>query len=180
MEESGFATKKSRVTTALTHGLLVGFAIIVLFVVFYLLNDPANQIINYLNFAIMLAGIIISTIVWRNEGLDGYITYGQAVGIGSLTMVFAALVNAIFLFLFLQFIAPDAKQMFMAAAEEQTLRRTPEISDDQLDAMLALTERMFTPVILGISTFFSVAGIGLIFSLITSAFLKKKNPDPFA
>ena len=179
MEETEFTPKTSLTQMALTNGLLTGFVLILISLVFYLLNDPTNQIASWISYSVIIAGIAWSTIAWRKDGLGGYITYGQAVGIGSYTILFAAILSALYMFVFMQFIDPGIKDIFIAKAEEQILTRTPDITDEQLDAALAMTERMFNPVFLAISTFFTYALLGVLFSLITSAFLKKKDPDSF-
>jgi len=179
MEETEFTPKTSLTQMALTNGLLTGFVLILISLVFYLLNDPTNQIATYISYAVIIAGIVWSTLAWRRDGLGGYITYGQAVGIGSYTILFTALISAVYMFVFMQFIDPGVKDIFIAQAEEQILTRTPDIPDEQLDAALALTERMFNPLILAISTLFTYGLLGVLFSLITSAFLKKKAPESF-
>ena len=179
MEETEFTPKTSLTQMALTNGLLTGFVLILISLVFYLLNDPTNQIASWISYSVIIAGIAYSTITWRKDGLGGYITYGQAVGIGSYTILFTAILSALYMFVFMQFIDPGVKDLFIAHAEEQLLTRTPDITDEQLDAAIAMTERMFNPVFLAISTFFTYALLGVLFSLITSAFLKKKDPDSF-
>lgn len=179
MEETEFTPKTSLTQMALTNGLLTGFVLILISLVFYLLNDPTNQIATYISYVVIIAGIVWSTLAWRRDGLGGYITYGQAVGIGSYTILFTALISAVYMFVFMQFIDPGVKDIFIAQAEEQILTRTPDIPDEQLDAALALTERMFNPLILAISTLFTYGLLGVLFSLITSAFLKKKAPESF-
>jgi len=179
MEETKFTPKTSLTQMALTNGLLTGFVLILISLVFYLLNDPMNRIAVWISYAVIVAGIAWSTIAWRRDGLGGYIAYGQAVGIGSYTILFAALLSALYMFVFFQFIDPGVKDVLIAHTEEQILTRTPDIPDEQLDAALAMTERMFNPVFLAISTFFIYALLGVLFSLITSVFLKKKAPESF-
>ncbi len=167
--------KTSFAGSSLTHGLLTGVGLILLTLLIYLLDLMAIQWLSYLSYAILIAGIIYGTIQFRNEQSGGYISYGRALGYGTLVSVFAACISGLFVYLFYAVIAPDAMEQLKTLAAEKIIETNPEITDEQLDMVLRFTN----PVLMFISTIFSLSFIGFVFSLVTAAFLKRKDPEEF-
>lgn len=175
IEENKIEEKKkvSFAGSSFTHGLLTGVGLIVLTLLIYLLDLMAIRWLSYFSYAILIAGIIYGTIQFRNEKPGGYISYGKALGYGTLVSVFAALIFGVFVYLFYSVIAPDALERVKAIAAENIIEANPEITDQQLDMMLRFT----TPLLMFITTIFSLSFIGFVFSLVTAAFLKRKDPE---
>ncbi len=171
MEEE---TKKSSLTSsAFTYGLITAVGMILLTLVMYVFNLMTVQWISYLAYAIILAGIIWGTLKFRDEESGGFISYGKALGFGTLLSLFAALISGIFVFVFYQYIAPDAMEQLKAVAAENVLEANPDITDQQLDMILRFT----SPLLISISSFFSTTFLGFVFSLVTSAFIKRNDPQ---
>ncbi|MDR4989319.1 MAG: DUF4199 domain-containing protein [Bacteroidales bacterium] len=167
-------TKKSSLaSSAFTYGLITAVGMIVLTLLMYVLNLMTVQWISYLAYVIILAGIIWGTLKFRDEDSGGFISYGKALGYGTLLSLFAALISGVFIFVFYQYIAPDAMEQLKAVAAENVLEANPEITDQQLDMILRFT----SPIVISISSIFSTTFLGFVFSLVTSAFIKRKDPE---
>ena len=173
------APRPGMAKTALTYGLLIGILVIAISLVFYFSGNLASNFSAYISYAVLLGGIILATKAWRDEVKGGYISYGQALGFGTLTIFFAAVLTGIFFFVFYKLIDPAAINTLLEAAEDKMINQNPNITDEQLDMALALSKRLMTPFFLAISTIFSYTFIGFVLSLITSIFMKKKNPEVF-
>jgi hypothetical protein len=102
----------------------------------------------------------------------GFISYGNALGFGTLSMVFAALIASAFTYLFYVVIAPDAVEKLRFLAEERALDANPNLGYDELE----MIGRFVSPVLIAITTVFSYSFFGFVISLVTSAFLKKTDP----
>jgi hypothetical protein len=172
MENAEQTKKTSLVAASFTYGLLTAIGLILITLLAYLFNLTEITWLSYLNYVILLAGIILGTIKFRDDDSGGFITYGKALGFGTMVSLFAAVISGIFLFVFYTFIAPDAFEQIRILAEQNIIQANPDITDQQLD----LAMRMTTPLMIFISSLFSITFIGFVFSLVTSAFLKKIDP----
>lgn len=172
MENLEQEKKTSFAGSAITHGLLTGIGLIVLSLLGYLFNMAGVRWFSYLSYLILLAGIIWGSLQYRNDAAGGFISYGRALGYGTLISVFAALISSIFVFVFYQYIAPDALEQIKDVTAQGIIEANPDITDEQLDVILRFT----SPLVMSITSIFALTFIGFIFSLVTSAFIKKNDP----
>ncbi|HSV87737.1 MAG TPA: DUF4199 domain-containing protein [Bacteroidales bacterium] len=179
MENQEISSNPGMAKTALVYGLIIGVFLIMASMGFYLAGAITSPIASYLSLLAVLVGIILATLSWRKEGMGGYISYGKAVGFGSLTILFASILAGIFTYVFYKIIDPGAINLILHASEEALLRRSPDMPDEQFEAAMNMTRRFMTPLALSITTFFNTAFSGVIFSLITSIFLKRKPKEEF-
>lgn len=172
MENNIEIKKKGMFSPALSYGVLIAVGLIILGLVIYIAGLYEYSWISYIGYVMLLAGIILGTINYRDEYAGGFISYGRALGFGTLVSFIAALVTGLFTYVFFQFIAPDALETLKELAEIRILRMDPNASDQQLD----LARRFVNPLLMFLSSLFSYTFMGFIFSLVTAAFLKKKDP----
>ena len=74
------------------------------------------------------------------------------------------------------FIDPDAMDKMMVLAEERLLDRG--IPEDQIEMQMEISRKFMTPGFVSIVTVPTFTFFGFLFSLVTSAILKKEG-DPF-
>ena len=172
--ESGENIKKNSLFSAsLTYGVLTAIALIMISLMVYLFDLTGISWISYLTYIVLLAGIIIGTIKYRNDDLGGFISFGKALGFGTLVSVFAAFISGLFMYIFYQYLAPDAMEQIRQATEEAVINANPNVTDQELDMILRFT----SPLVMFISGLFFTTLIGVIFSLVTAAFIKKTDPE---
>jgi hypothetical protein len=165
--------KPSMFTLSLGYGVIIALAIIVFSLVLFLINLDQGSGLEYLSYIILLAGIILVQINYRNKYLGGYIEYGKAFMIGLLSSVFLGLIMGIYTFIFFKYIDPGAMEESMTLAEQKMMDRG--MTDLEIEQGMAMA-RKFQSV--GMFTFLAVVGnifIGMIFSLITAIFVKKER-----
>lgn len=172
MENNNEKKKGSMFMSALNYGLLAGIGIIIVGLIIYLGDLFEQNWVSWIGYAILLACIILGTLNFRNEVSGGFITYGRALGYGTLTAFLASVISGVFTYVFYSFIAPDALERLREISEMQMLETLPNATDEQLNFARA----MVNPLLMTIGSIFSVTFIGFIFSLVTAAFLKKKDP----
>ncbi len=165
------ATKTGLLKPSLNAGFITGVGLIALSLIIYLLGLMEVTWLSYLSWVILLAGIILGTKHFRDELNGGFISYGKALGFGTLVALFASLLGGIFTFIFFSYLAPDALEQLRDAAEIGMIERDPNATDQQIE----FARMMVNPVIMMIGSIFSMTFVGFVFSLITSAFLKKKD-----
>jgi len=160
---------------ALTYGIYLGVALIILSLLFYVLDMYTYKWTEYIGYAFVLGFIIIASISYRDKHLNGLITYGQSFSVGFLTGLFAAIIASVFIYIFMIYIGDDYKAIMMEQSEEEILKRSPDISDEQLDVALKLAERLTRPGWLVVITFFGNLFFSVIFAFIVSIFVKKED-----
>jgi hypothetical protein len=166
----------SMLKVAVNYGLLTGVGLIVLTLVFYLAGAVTNRWANWLSYVILIAGIVIGMKAYRDEVLGGFVGYGNALGLGVLVGVIAAVVSSLFGLMLYHVIDPGLMQQALLEAEMRILERMPDITDQQLDQALRFTRVMFRPAIMLFFSIFAMGFMSLIFSLVAAAFVKKEAP----
>jgi hypothetical protein len=170
MEEN---KKPSLLRSTLNYGIMLGLALVIYSLLLWMFNATFNQGLGYLSYVIIIGGIVLATRAYRDQEQGGYISYGRALGVGTLTVLFASVIGAIYTYLLFSVIDPGLLDRMMIIREEAMYGSG--LTDDQIDMALAMTERFARPGIMAVSGFFGSVFVGFIISLITSIFLKKEE-----
>ncbi len=165
--------------TALTYGFVIGLVLILIQVVFYFAGNITSPLGTVLSYAIMLGGVVVVVRSRRDQDLGGFIKYGQALGLGTLSIFIASLLLGVYVYIFYKFIDPAAINTIMVAAENKILDGNPNISDDELEMVLNLSRNLMSPGFLSFSILFNYTFLGFVMSLIVSIFMKKPPPEEF-
>jgi hypothetical protein len=167
--------KPSTAIVSLGYGVIIALAIIVFSLILFLLNLTKGSGLEYLQYLILLAGLFLAQINFRNKYQGGFITYGKAFTVGMLTSLFLSVIMGIYTYIFFQYIDPGAMEEAMTIAEQKMMDQG--LSDMQIEQGMAIA-RKFQSV--WMYTFFAIILnfiIGMIFSLITANFVKKEDTE---
>lgn len=167
--------KPSTAIVSLGYGVIIALAIIVFSLILFLLNLAKGSGLEYLSYLILLAGLFLAQINFRNKYQGGFITYGKAFTLGMLTSIFLSVIMGIYTYIFFQYIDPGAMEEAMTIAEQKMMDQG--LSDMQIEQGMAIA-RKFQSV--GMYTVFAIVGnflIGMILSLITAIFVKKEDTE---
>jgi hypothetical protein len=171
MEEKTTSIWKSSLVSA----IYLAIALILLSVIFYVMGNPFSKVSQYLTYPIMIAGIIWAQISYK-KALDGTLTYGQAVGVGVLTLTFAGVITGLYTFLLYQVIDPSLQEQLRIYTEEQIIQQG-RVPEEQLEMAVNMAAKFQTPAIMFGMAVVGGAFVGLIISLITAIFIKKNPSD---
>ena len=174
MEEKPVSLWKS----SLTYGLYLGIALILVSVIYYATGNIFEKSVQWVSYGLMIAGIIIAQLSFR-KALGEVMTYGQALGIGVLTMVFASVISGFYTYLLYGVIDPSLQEQLRLSIEEQIVRQG-NVPEEQLDMAIDIATRFQKPAIMFVMAIFWGAFAGLIISLITSIFTKKNPTEDFS
>ena len=159
----------------LNNGIILGLIGVVFTLVLYFMDQTLNRSLGYV---FMLAQVILLYFMiksYRDNFLQGYITYGQSVGAGVVIFLYTAILSAVFTYILYKVIDPGLIDKQLAMAEEVMLKRgAPQAA---IDAGLAIQKKLLVPEIMApFSLLGSMIG-GTIMSLIVSIFTRKEgNP----
>ena len=170
--------KSSMMKHAMTYGAIIGLSLVVYSVLLYIAGLTFNTTLEFFEYVILLFGIYFGTKVYRDKSLGGFISYGNALGLGVLITVFVGIITVFFSFIMMRYVDPGLVDKYMLIAEEK-LEKSRFVPADQIDPALERTRKAITAIWsipVGVLTF---AFFGFIISLITSAFVRK-DPNPVA
>ncbi len=157
---------------SIKFGLILGLAQVAFFIITVLLGIEQDNPISYISYAIIIGLLIYALLEVRrvNESL----TYGEAVGIGSLTSgiggAISGLVSAVYIWL-----DPSYLEKIKEKAMEK-IYENPDMTDEALEMTEKMMDFSFSP---GAIFFYAVFGtliLGLIVSLILGLILKRNPP----
>ncbi len=161
--------------TTLMPAIYLGIVSILLSVILYVTGNMFSTWASYLTYPIIIAGIVYGQITHKKE-LGGTLTYGQAVGSGVVTLIYASVISGIYSYLLYKVIDTSLVEQTRAFLEQKLLQqgRTPE---EQIDTVVNILMKIYTPPVSIITSIFGGALTGLIISLITGIFVKKNPSD---
>ena len=173
-----YIMNKQMLKNSMTHGAIISLVLVTYAIIIYLLDinlynpNTKYKFLSYFSYIIIALGIYFSTKNYRNTQLEGYIKYGQSLGYGTLTGVFSSIVYSLYVIVFFKFIDPDILQYIFDITEQQLIDNG--LSSVEIDQAMQISKKIIFPSIV-IGTVFGNTLVAFIFSLISSAFLKKNK-----
>ena len=170
--------------SAIQYGIIFGAIMILEYIVAYLFDitseDKAYGIsINLLNFLFLpILLITIGCNNYKNKFNSGFITLGECLKIGVTICIIAAIVYSLFTTIF-NMILPEYAEKILNQVKEEIIRQGDGKPKEQTQMALAMTEKMMKPYITIPIAIVMYAFIGLIYSLIIGAIVKKEKPTSF-
>jgi hypothetical protein len=144
---------------AASHGLVLGFVMIITQIISSLIEMPLLLV------AVYIGGIIYTTVVYRNKYLNGIIGYGKSLLFGILVSGFTFIIIGVSLYITASFNKDEFGQIFHAVLEKMK---------SQGYAVSDFPENLiYNPVFLIVSYLITGLFTGIFISAITSIFTKK-------
>jgi len=171
MEQNSASIWKSSATS----GVVLSIVLILIGVGFYVTGNAFAKSAQWITYAVMVAGVVMAQLSYR-KALGGTLTYGQALGMGVLTLFFASIISGIYTYLLYEVIDPSLQEQLRLFSEEQMVKQG-QLSEEQMEAALKISSRLQSPLMMSVMTVLSYTFIGLVISLITSIFVKKKPSE---
>ncbi|PLX14225.1 MAG: hypothetical protein C0597_10375 [Marinilabiliales bacterium] len=160
----------------LTYGAILGLLLIIYTVILYVFDQSFNKFLGYVSFLLMATMAFYGAKSYRDNSLNGFISYGRSLGISMIIIAVAGIISSIYFMIHINVIDPDYIVKLLANSEEQLLNKG--FSDEQIEMSLAMQQKMMKPALIVIIGLLGSAFWGFIISLITSIFVKKQG-DPY-
>lgn len=147
-------------------------------IISFLIQDFADMrqdpIFIGVGLVIMIALIFMAHSEYKREG-DGFMDYGQGVGMGFWYGLVSSTISSIFTFVYVKFINPG----FLDSIREQQIMDMEErgMSEAQIEQALKMSESFSGPTAMLVMGIIIGVIFSLIVALIVSAFTKKSRPD---
>ena len=162
---------------AMSYGLYMGLALILNSVIFYVIGTPFSNASGYISYAITFGGILWAMRTYGDNHQEAGLSYGQALGLGTLQSLFASLIVAFYSFVLFKLVDKNLLDKLFGVMEEQILKSG--VADSQTETIMAMYRKVLTPLTFSLGQILGVTFTGFIFSLILAIFFKKQSTDPF-
>ncbi|MGK7389019.1 MAG: DUF4199 domain-containing protein [Candidatus Cyclobacteriaceae bacterium M2_1C_046] len=161
-------------SVAIKYGLILGIISILFFMIGVVTGDPNATIYRWLGVILTIALIVLAHREYKKEG-DGFMTYGQGLGLGTLVALVSSVISSLFMYVYIKFIddnyMSNMRQMQIEQFEEQGM------TDEQIEMGLEMAEMFSSPEMILLIGIIGGVFFGFIISLIISAFTKNSNPE---
>jgi len=160
--------------TGLRYGLMIAAVLVVYSLILEVGGLSANKLLGYITFLILISGIVWAHREFKVKG-DGFLSYGQALTIGTIISAIGGFLNAFFSYLYLKMVDDSSLEMIL---EEMRAEWEKEgIDDEVIDQFMGMFEPLMTPGWTSLMYFVGFLIVGFLISLVISAFTKKHNPE---
>jgi len=158
---------------SLTHGAILGLVLIVFAIMMYVSNTFYNQNIQTIYYVIIVTTIVIGTI--KQKKLEnGFISYGKALGVGTIISVVGATIFSLFILILMKYIDMSMIERYLYETEKMYIELGK--SEEEIELMMKFS-KMFPVLINVFGYIFGFSFMGFSLSLIISIFLKSKNKN---
>lgn len=161
------------------YGLLYAGVLIGLSLLFYGLGMEKNTAVEKFNQwfgMIALLGVVFLAIkARRNETGEGYLTFGQGFGTGMMTTLIGTFIISLYTLVYMKFLNPGMMDYIKLRQEEEMVKRG--MDEAQVEQAMSQMETFSSPEVMALFFFLGFIVLGLVISLIVTAFLKKDPPE---
>ena len=171
-EEAGNRVLKPTLEYGVISALVMIAYTLVAYFLGFIMQSLLNWVITMFIYAVLITWVLTN---YRSSEGEGYLNYGRALGIGTLSFVWAGLITAIFSYFFFANIAPDLIDQILEKQYNEMIE--DGMSEDMADMITRQSERFMTPFWMSIGGFFSSVFFAFIISLIAAAFVRKSPLD---
>lgn len=161
-------------SVAIKYGLISGLLGIIFFVIVDFAGQSGNQAMSWMGLLVTAIVMYFAHKEFIRDG-DGFMSYGQGLGLGTLMSLVGSILSSIFVYVYVQFVNPtyleNIKQTQIIKMEEQGM------SDAQIEQAMKVSENFMGPTAMLIFGIVFGVFFGFIIALIVSAITKKSRPE---
>ena len=167
-------TPVSTTSVGLRYGLLTGLVSIIISFGLFVSHQETSPL-RYVTFAVLIAGMVLAMKSFKQNN-QGFMSFGQGVGIGTVLSAVVGLLSGIFSYVYMNIIDPEVMAR-MTEKIRADMEARGGMSDEQIDQAMAISGKMMNgPIMLGTALLGTVL-VGVILAMIISAFVKNAQPE---
>ena len=162
---------------ALPYGAVLGLFTVLLSVVVYVMDMTYEQPWwqGAIGFIAMIICIVLGIKTFKKEN-SGFLSLGEAIKVGLAVAIVAGIFGVIFNIIFMNVIEPDFTTNMLAATEENMIEQNPNMTQEQIDMAMGISETMMSPLIISAISIIMTLFFGFIISLISGLVMKVNRP----
>ena len=158
----------------LRYGLLTGL-VSVIFSFGMFAAQMEDSPLKYIGYLIMIGGLVMAMRHFKASNY-GFMSFGEGLGIGVMASAVVGLLSAIFTYVYMNIIDPDVVGRMMEKARAG-MEEKGSLSDEQIDQSMAMASKFMNGPFMVVMVVLSSVLIGLLLSLVISAFIKHSKPE---
>lgn len=176
MEQQETPASVTTRSAGIRYGVISAIISIAYFVILNIAGlDMTQGVWRWAGWVITIAIIFMAHKYYKDYG-DGFMSYGQGIGISFWIGTISGVISSIFMYIYVKFIDTGFIDMMKEKQIEQFQENN--MSDEQIEQAMEFSAMFMTPeafLIFGI-----IGGIitAIIIGLLVTVFTQKKNPDP--
>jgi len=157
------------------YGLIMAVIAILYFVVMNVAGVDMTQGIGRWASIIFYIGIIVLAQKHYKENGNGFMSYGDGLGITFWIALITSVISSIFTFIYMKFIDIGFVEQIMDKQREALAERG--LSEDQIDRAIEMSSKLMTPEMMLVLGIIGGLIVILIVGLIVTLFTQKRNPE---
>ena len=161
-------------SVAIRYGIITGIVSVIYSLILYMTELNNNTWLSLISTAILIVGIVLAHNFYKAAN-NGFMSYGQGLGIGSLLSLIVGFFSAIFLFIYLKFIDSTVMEKMQEAQYVEMEKRG--MSEEQIEQAIQLSQKMTSPELMVVWAILGSLVFGFFLSLIISAITKHTRPE---
>ncbi len=169
--------KPSTARLALKWGLITGVALIVYTTVLYTLGQMQSGGLTALVYVIIAVCLVLAIREFRTLN-GGYLSISDGVGLGALASAISGFISATYNLIYTTFIDPGILEQMQNQARAN-LEDQGKLTDEQIEQTLEIMQKFQSPGLLFLMGILGSILVGVVFSLIISAIMRRKKDNPF-
>ena len=163
---------------ALNYGIIWGLLTIVLSVISYVTDTYFERPwwLTVAGIAIMVGVIVYGLKAYKFEN-EGFLSVSESLKVGLAISLIAAIIGTIYNYIFMTVIEPEFVTQSLDLAREQMVSQNPDMTQEQMDMAMGISEKMMTPMIMSAMGIIFTLFLGFITSLIAGLVMKVNRPE---
>jgi len=166
---------KSLNGNALTYGAITAGAMIVYSLILFILNLYLNKPLGYVNYLMMIGGMVLGTLQYRKSVDRGILPYGKAFSSCFMIGLVASVISIIYFFIYIKFINTGMIPEMIEQARQQMMDKANGMSEDQIDKAMEYTAKFMQPGWMMVFGLLMYVIISAVFAAILGIILKKED-----
>ena len=168
---------EKQVTSHIVKGAILGGISILLAIIIPVFNLYSAQWISWLNYAILIGGIIYGNILFANQN-DNKVSFGNIFAHGFKVTAVIIVISLVYTVVALKLLFPEMVDKIIDISRTEMLKN-PQMTDELIEQSISMVRKSFLPFTIG-GVIIGLGFFGAIGSLIGAAVAKKKPADPFS
>ncbi len=161
-------------SVAMKWGLIMGLISIGIFLVIAFGELQGNSAMQWIGLIPSIIIIYLAHKEFKDNG-DGYMSYGQGLGLGTLISLISSLISTGFFFIYVKFI--DSSYLDIMKDIQITQMQEQGMSDSEIETALGFSESFMSPGVMSVFAIVVAVFMGFVVSLIISAITKNSDPE---
>lgn len=158
----------------LNPAMMLGFVLVIYTLILYFLDQTFNSGLGLISIVILIAGLFLGIKSFRDDSRGGILSYGQAVGAGTVISLYAGIITAVFGYILYTVIDPDLIEKMFTFMEERMIEQG-QLPESLIEQQMQLFRKIMTPLTTSLFSILGSVFYGVLISLIVAIFVKREG-----